>query len=399
MHPSFTKEKRLEPQGGCGISGIVAGAQGLENAVLCIHGPVSCSSGYRMIPLFADKEPVVPTTALTEKDLVLGSVERLENALIQLHSLYSPQLIIVVLTCALSLTGEPLEYKVRELTRSLPCPILLCDGSGLEGDAEEGFAILYEALKETFQWKHNAGGELLALDGLSETDWSGKEDGAVLKELLSEHLNQRTGPGLFLQFNIERDAPMYAGSISLPLGHLWQHATPSPVPAPYGIQGTFRWLEHVAEYLGKPLPEKAEVVYKGMEEKFRNTKRYHSLQNTGVLVAGSSWWAVGLSIFLKEELGMNILLSTDTKGTQYFQDRLGEKDIVLEDCDGYELLYLARDFKPRFVFASSYLRDPQWTWIPFQQPVWQPLESISYMGYKGAFDLLDFLLEEGGSSL
>src|SRR6056297_179956 len=99
-----TKRDRIEPLKGCAMVGIIEGMMGLEDARPLVHGPMSCSSGHRMVFLFADKEPILPTTALTEEELVLGSQEKLEVALNKAYELYEPTYLGVIITCAISLS-------------------------------------------------------------------------------------------------------------------------------------------------------------------------------------------------------------------------------------------------------------------------------------------------------
>jgi nitrogenase molybdenum-iron protein alpha/beta subunit len=134
---------RVEPLLGCQMAGILKAASGIEGVVPIVHGPMGCASGHRIIPLFAGREPLVATTALNEMNIIMGAEDRLRKAILQAGEIYQPDLIVVILSCATSLTGEVHSTITNPLTKQTNCPILVLDGSGIVGDEIDGYREFY----------------------------------------------------------------------------------------------------------------------------------------------------------------------------------------------------------------------------------------------------------------
>ena len=138
---------RTEPMLGCQMAGILKGVAGIDRVVPIVHGPMGCASGHRIIPLFAGREPLVTTTALTEMDTIMGAEDRLRKAILQAGKIYHPDLIVVILSCATSLTGEVHHTMTESLQQQVGCPILVLDGSGIVGNEIDGYRAFYEAFR------------------------------------------------------------------------------------------------------------------------------------------------------------------------------------------------------------------------------------------------------------
>jgi nitrogenase molybdenum-iron protein alpha/beta subunit len=358
---------------------------------------MSCASGHRAIPLQADQEPLVPPTALTEIDMVRGTRRQLEESVRNLHKVYDPTMIVVILTCATSLISEDHEPSMRDLSLELGCPILIVDGSAMAGDEVEGYGRFTQAL-ETCCLPGDGSGALavdcIYLRGLAPTDWAINTDLVVLSELLDQGLGLQTEGAFLVDFDLHTGARLLHCA-PVRVGWLWAEAGDRS-PAPYGIAGTQRWLADVARMLGREdsaveLPGRPSL--KAQLAEIRETAR---LQHVRVAIEGLSWWSVGLARFLREELGCTILLSTDERGIEYQHTSSRVAEITLLDIGNLELLMYVDDFQPHVVFGSSYLKNGPWHWVPFYQPVWHPTEDTpSWMGLRGALRIATMLAELG----
>ena len=394
MHTSKKAPTRLEPMKGCGISGILKGTVGIKDALPIIHGPVSCSSGYRMVPLLAELEPVIPTTALTDSELIMGTQDRLGQALNKAWNIYKPKLVVVILTCATSLVGENFDTIIQDFEQDKDCTALVIDGSGIAGEESDGFKALYENLqekimngKESYTFPQKG----ISLDGLSLIDYAGKENYFKLIELIEENCGLRLGKSLFMDFSIKDDIDEYRKNRIVHVGGLWE-LQKERCFAPFGVEGTFRWLEWFCKTVEMELSPKATSNY--MKEKEKWNKLLISdtdFENMKVVVEGDSWWALGLGDFLKNELHCKIMLCTDIAGFD-IHEKKPFADQCYADVGGFELNLLCEDFQPNIVFGSSNSHNDKWEWIPFTQPIWHVVDKKeTYIGYDGAFNILDTL--------
>ncbi len=388
---------RVEPMLSCSLTGVLRAVSGIRGAVPLVHGPMSCASGHRAIPLQAGQEPLVPPTALTEIDMVRGTHRQLEESVRKLHKVYDPTMIVVILTCATSLISEDHERRMRDLALELDCPIVVVDGSAMAGDEVEGYRRFTQALETCCLPADGDGAraaDCIYLRGLAPTDWAVDTDLVVLTGLLKQGLDLQTEGAFLVDFDVRTSARLLQCT-PVPVGWLWAEAG-DLIPAPYGIAGTERWLAAVARLLGRAdsavelpglPPLKAQLA------EIRETAR---LRHVRVAIEGLSWWSVGLARFLGQELGCTILLSTDERGIEYQHTAGRVAAITLLDIGNLELLMYVDDFQPHVVFGSSYLKNGPWHWVPFYQPVWHPTEdTASWMGPHGALRMATMLAELG----
>src|SRR6056297_2648130 len=199
-----SKRQRIEPLKGCSMVGIIEGILGIEDALPLVHGPLSCSSGHRMVYLFADKEPILPTTALTEQDLILGSQDKLKYALEKAYDIYKPKYLVIIITCAISMSGEEFNVIINEFEKNNNCKVSVLDGSGLYGEEVDGFNLLYNDILKQFNVKDNHT-NLISLDGIALSDVNVYNNYNTLLELIKNYTELKNGPSIFMNFNLEND--------------------------------------------------------------------------------------------------------------------------------------------------------------------------------------------------
>ncbi|HKL13428.1 MAG TPA: nitrogenase component 1 [Halanaerobiales bacterium] len=388
-----SERERIEPLKGCAMVGIIEGIMGITDARPLVHGPMSCSSGHRMVFLFADKEPILPTTALTEEELVLGSQEKLKAALYKAYELYQPKYLVIIITCAISLSGEEYNSIIDKFESEHDCKVSVLDGSGLYGEEVDGFNQLYNDLWKRFEINNNINSNTLSLDGMALSDVNAEGNYNILYNLLTNYFNLKIGPSLFMNLNINNDLNGYKNSQKIKIGHLWNnYEIKDNKPAPYGIEGTYQWLQWFANQFSKKLKPELEKDYKQYKDKFKELTKGHKYNELKIVVEGDSWYSLGLANFLINELGSQVLLSTDNYGIKYNKKHGIIKEIY-DDMGGYELFIKAKEFKPDIVFGSSYIRcKKKWEIVPYTQPIYHLYDNdIDLMGFTGTFNLLEIL--------
>ena len=73
MYSPEQRHARVDPSHGCALGGVVAFSNSVEGALTLVHGSAGCASGYRLVMLLCDREPLMPTTALSQQHLVMGT--------------------------------------------------------------------------------------------------------------------------------------------------------------------------------------------------------------------------------------------------------------------------------------------------------------------------------------
>ena len=387
-----TKRERIEPLKGCSMVGIIEGILGIEDALPLVHGPLSCSSGHRMVYLFADKEPILPTTALTEQDLILGSQDKLKYALEKAYDIYKPKYLVIIITCAISMSGEEFNVIINEFEKKNNCKVSVLDGSGIYGEEVDGFNLLYDDILNQFNI-NDSDSEIISLDGLALSDVNVKTNYNTLLELIKNYTNIKTGPSIFMDFNLENDLYDYLNTQKIKIGHLWnKYNLENNIPAPYGIKGTFRWIKWIEEITKKRIKHELIADYNEYNEKLNVIKENNNFENVNVVIEGDSWSSLGLATFIQNELNATVFLSTDNYGVEYNKQHKLINNIY-NDMGGYELFKMANEINPDIVFGSSYIRcKKKWDIIPFSQPIYHLYdEDHNLLGFEGAFKIIDLI--------
>ena len=386
--------ERLEPMTGCGILGVLKCIAGMQNVLPMIHGPLSCSSGHRLAMLYANVEPLLPTTNVTDPDIVLGSLDRLREATDEAWKKYKPALLVIILTCATSMTGEDYSIVAEEYEKKYGSMAIVIDGGALTGDEMDTPYELYECLKNKLGLKEE-NGDSITIEGLARTDYGFDNEYPALCALISEATGRKVIPGLFSGMDIcdEEQLSEYSQALKIKAGLLWR-LDKTATPAPFGIEGTRRFIKSVSK-LNEESP-KARELYLNTKQKLEADIKKLKEKKIAVGIEGAAWQAYGIADFLKNELGCRVLLSVDSEN-----QNLPWKEVCdefYEDVGRFELVELMKEFGAKLVFGSSNIQsDGKWNYCPFFQPVWRNVEPEGpLMGYDGAEKIVRLLLKLEG---
>ncbi len=383
----------LEPMTGCGILGVLKCIAGMDGVLPLIHGPVSCSSGHRLAMLYAGIEPLLPTTSVEQRHVVMGSVGRLADAMRKAWALYHPRLLVVILSCATAMTGDDYDGACAAYERDTGARALVLDGSALAGDEVDACLATYAALERTFHIDHPARSALLALDGLARTDYAFELNQASLKGLIESSLRVRVTPGLFSGGDpLDGD---YRRSRKARVSLLWDRGSLASA-APIGVEGSLRFLSWLAEQNGLDLTPDAMALHHIWAERLSPLAARSAAARPRVGVEGAGWYAYAMAAFLKNELGCRVLLAVDRASEAI--DWRGVCDEFYEDTGRFELVELLRAFDAQWVLGSSNVQlDGQWRYLPFYQPVWRTVDPVAMLGYEAALSLAQTLVEGVGA--
>lgn len=382
--------QRLEPMTGCGILGALKCVAGMPGVLPMIHGPLSCSSGHRLALLYAGVEPLLPTTNVTDPDIVLGTLDRLERALEEAWARYHPPLLALILTCATSMAGEDFSRLLLAYERRTGGRAILVDGSALAGDELTAPYEVYRLLCEAWALTQGPGPDIV-LEGLARTDYGSAWEYPALSALVERATGRTVLPGLFSGMDAAdpRQRERYNRARKYQMGLLWKNSTQA-IPAPYGIEGTRSFLESLCGPSGLT----AEGVREHLDQAAAMEPLAARLKALAIPVAVESagWQGYGLARFLSRELGCRVLLSVDQEIPDIPWEDVCEE--FYEDVGRFELVELMEAFGTRLAFGSSNIQaDGRWEYIPLFQPVWRTVEAEGVlMGYEGAQRVAQALL-------
>lgn len=382
---------RVEPLLGCGIAGVLQACEGINGVLPIVHGPIGCAAGHRIYPLFAGREPLVATTALTEIDVVLGGEDRVRAAVEKGIEKYHPSVIVIILTCATYNTRDIHEYFGQQIEEQYGIPCFVLNGSGYsvnEQDAYNAFIEAYRKWEDAKKLEVNK--NAFELTGISQTDFGAEEQIQSIRVVLKEGLGIEPERIMFYDFT-----PGEQNSVpgrKIPAGYCWRQMR-KPAPAPIGADGIRRWLESVAsEFDGLRISEDYAAKIDELKTYQNIVSKLFSLSELRIAIESASWLGLGLARFLREEIGCQVLISTDEGSVSYLNENNVDVTVML-DCGNLEFYDAMNDFQAEMVFGTSFSKTPDRAWVPFRQPVWHVVESnTDPVGIDGTMSILKLLV-------
>ncbi|MBM4240926.1 MAG: nitrogen fixation protein NifE [Euryarchaeota archaeon] len=136
----INQTRYMEPQRTCKLFGAVRAVLGIKDALPLIHGPLGCSYHIRYLLSVRSNKPVkILTTGMNQTDVVFGAEDKLENAIFRVDKEYSPNLIVVLTSCASSIIGEDIGRVIKKIRNNIKPEIININAGGFEGTQIDGY--------------------------------------------------------------------------------------------------------------------------------------------------------------------------------------------------------------------------------------------------------------------
>ncbi len=129
----------------CSLFGAIKAAATLRDTVILVHGPKGCVYHVNYIlGLRGDCHCPVYCTCMDEHDVVFGAEDRLKEAIEDLDSQKSPDMIVVLSCCASGIIGEDVQNACRVARTG--AKVICIDAGGFSSDYTAGYAKTLEAI-------------------------------------------------------------------------------------------------------------------------------------------------------------------------------------------------------------------------------------------------------------
>lgn len=208
------------------------------------------------------------TTHISEDDVIMGDVTRLEKAIVEIDETYAPKVIFVVASAVVAVIGTDIRGVCRYMQEKVNAKLVAFEDGGFRGDYTYGLRAVYKLLAEQIA-KDIDNSDLkeektYQIIGASAGSYRIRSDVWELQQLMSEafgwkcrmvmgletdvkHLETAGAAGLNL---VIRQEALAAGNIlNERFGTLFVYG------APYGYQGTLDWLHQISAVIGEPINE------------------------------------------------------------------------------------------------------------------------------------------------
>ena len=344
------------------------------------------------------------TTHMSEDDVVMGDVTRLEEALVELDKNYAPKVIFVVASSVTAVIGTDIKGVCRYMQNEVKAKLVAFEQGGFRGDYSVGLAETYKLLVRNLPQKGVAQEKgLYNIIGASAWRYRMASDIWEVKSLLSEALGLSCNACLCCDTSVEELQAMGKAQVNIVLGNEGLAAaqyleekfgTPYVYAAPYGYSGTVRFLESVGEAIGE-MPQPLVLMRLRMKEKGMSMLSMFAMMGGGktkqAVVKGDYDLVQGVSAFL-EQAGVRVVHKMCAHSLKAIAEPAADVESYAEEG---EWLQLIRDLRATLIFADDVALTQAnasnmkvLISAPFMNGV--VATHLPFMGEKGA----DFLLEQ-----
>lgn len=344
------------------------------------------------------------TTHMSEDDVVMGDVTRLEDAIVELDKSYAPKVIFVVASSVTAVIGTDIKGVCRYMQNEVKAKLVAFEQGGFRGDYSIGLAETYKLLVRNLPKKdvaQEAG--VYNIIGASAWRYRMASDIWEVKSLLDEALGLSCNACLCCDTSVEELEDMGLAQVNIVLGNEGLAAakylqekfgTPYVYAVPYGYNGTLSFLAQVGEAVGR---EPDSMVLLRLQTKEKSLSRLSLFAMMGnnkprmAVVKGDYDMVQGVSAFL-EQGGITVLHKMCAHSLKAIAEPAADVEAYAEESDWlqvirglHDTLILADDVallqadadNMKVLISAPFMNSAVATHMPF-------------MGEKGA----DFLLEQ-----
>lgn len=380
----------------------------VEDAVVLEYGPAG-TTHYSMNLFGAmgvSPDQTLFTTHMSEDDVVMGDVRRLEDAIVELDESYAPKVIFVVASAVTSVIGSDLMGVCSYMQERVKARLIAMENGGFRGDYTVGLrdAWLMLARELSGAGISKRPGTYNVL-GASAGAYRIHSDLWELKDLMSGAFGFQfhTAPGLV--GGVDELASLGAATINLVLrgealpAAQWLKATygtPYVYGAPYGYAGTESWLTAVSAAINVPVASPVKERLCQRKKKSMDFRMYAAMYRNNphapsAALAGDYDTIVGLAGLCRElDINPGLMICTHS-----LKDIPTPAEGVIHFAREKEQVDRLRALRYTIVFADDvtlHLCDPSNTGLCVSFPLvthTQIAEHLPFMGIRGTDAILE----------
>lgn len=249
----------------------------IKDAVVLEYGPAGTThfGGGLYSSLGIELGKTLFTTHISEDDVIMGDVSRLENAIREIDEAYHPKIIFVVAAAVIAVIGTDIAGVCQYMQDEVDARLISFEEGGFRGDYTYGLRSVYRMLANEVIRPAPKQEKTYHILGASAGSFRIRSDVWEIQNLMREAFGWECGCTLGLECNVEDIEAMGGGALNLVLrseaveaagiverkcGTPWHYGTP------YGYAGTLKWLEEISKIIGEPINP---VLVKRLQDKTR----------------------------------------------------------------------------------------------------------------------------------
>lgn len=237
----------------------------VEDAVVLEYGPAGTTHfGNGLYMSFGIRtENHIYTTHISEDDVIMGDVSRLEAAMEEIDEAYGPRAIFVVGSASIAVIGTDVKGVCSYMQERVKARLIAFDDGGFRGDYSFGLKAAYTLLaRELVQETKEKDPDSYVILGASLGEYRCRSDIWEVQNLMEEAFGMRCRCCFGLEGKLQDFEEAGQASLALVLRPEAKEAAaileekasvPSCYGAPYGYEGTLSWLERISGLLNRPV--------------------------------------------------------------------------------------------------------------------------------------------------
>ena len=239
----------------------------IEDAVVLEYGPAGTTHfGGGLYSSFGiDLNKSLFTTHISEDDVVMGDVSRLEQAILEIDAAYSPKIIFVVASAVIAVIGTDIEGVCQYMQENVNARLISFEEGGFRGDYTYGLKSVYHMLAREVIQKAAKRSKTYSILGASAGAYRTRSDVWEIKQLMQEAFGWECSYSMGLECTVDEIENAGSSCLNLVIRNEALEAaeilkekcdTPYYYGTPYGYAGTLEWLEKISEIIGEKINPK-----------------------------------------------------------------------------------------------------------------------------------------------
>jgi nitrogenase molybdenum-cofactor synthesis protein NifE len=351
--------------------GVLWGLSGIKDLLVLEHGsPGTCSYNafnYRIMNRQSPKGKLF-TSGMDQDDVVMGRDDKIVEAVKELDRHHHPKIIALVATGVTSVIGLDLDGIIEEIQPETSARLLSFPHGGFAGDYNLGIKDVFRAMVDLAEEPREHKPFSVNIIGPTIDSFNSVSDLAELKRMFTL-LGADVNTVFTCQTDVEGIREMASASLNLVTRDLGIEAAqilkerfgvPYIYGLPFGVRGSIKWMEKVAEILG--LSPEREMISRELErygfsvlELISFMQKFDHLR---ALISCPYDYALGLARWMREEWGITpaaVALSAKPDNPDFMKEfeRLGIYNVLIEP-DSPTMENAISSIEPHIIFGNSY---------------------------------------------
>ncbi len=240
----------------------------IEDAIVLEYGPAGTThfGGGLYSSLGLELGRSLFTTHISEDDVIMGDVSRLENAILEIDEAYHPKIIFVVAAAVIAVIGTDVAGVCHYMQEKVNARLISFEEGGFRGDYTAGLRSVYRMLardvvKET-DTNTDKKEKTYNIIGASAGSYRVRSDVWEIQNLMREAFGYECGCVMGLECSVDEIEKMGEAELNLVIRSEALEAaeilknkcgTDFYYGTPYGYTGTLNWLTEISKLIGKEI--------------------------------------------------------------------------------------------------------------------------------------------------